>query len=198
MRWTRRTALATPWLATLATLASLSCMTASNSGKSAAMTQEQKVARGKYLVMTNACSDCHTPGTLYGSADTTRWLSGTDLGWVGPWGVVHAANLTPDPETGLGTWTEDQIVAALRTGSRPDGRPLAPIMPWQSFANFTDEDAHAIAVYLMSIPAVKHQVPPVIPPGARMTGPLVIFPPPSAWDAMNLPKPPGEPASTRK
>jgi hypothetical protein len=112
------------------------------------------------------------------------------LGWVGPWGVAYAANLTPD-STGLAAWTEDQIATTIRTGNRPDGRQLAPIMPWMSFANLTDQDAHAIAAYLKTLKPVRHKVPAPLPPGKKPSGATVAFPPPSAWDAMNLPKPPG-------
>jgi len=54
------------------------------------------VVRGRYLVTLMSCNDCHTPGYFYGAPDTTRRLSGSDIGWIGPWGVVHARNLTPD------------------------------------------------------------------------------------------------------
>jgi len=188
MRWTRWTAATTAVAATLAAFASFSC--SSSQKTPAAMTAAEKVARGKYLVSAIGCNDCHTPGAFYGAPDSTRFLSGSEIGWVGPWGVAYAANLTADPETGLGTWSEDEIVAAIRTGSRPDGRPLAPIMPWLDFAHLTDADAHAIAAYLMTLPAVKHQEPKIIPPGEKPTGATVAFPPPPAWDAVNLPKPP--------
>ncbi len=134
--------------------------------------------------------DCHTPGTLYGAPDTTRLLSGSELGWQGPWGTTYARNLTPDPETGLGKWTQADIVKALRIGQRPDGSPILPPMPWPSYARLSDEDLHALAAYLKSIPAVNHKVPDRLPPGTKAPAAL-IFPPPPAWDAQNLPPPPG-------
>ncbi len=68
-------------------------------------------------------------------------LGGSEVGFEIPGlGVFHGPNLTPDMETGLGSWTEEQIVTAFTTGMRPDGRKLAPIMPWQAFANLTPED----------------------------------------------------------
>jgi mono/diheme cytochrome c family protein len=73
--------------------------------------------------------------------------------------VFHGPNLTPDNETGLGTWSETDIVTAIRTGVRPDGRELAPIMPWRAFANLTTPDAKAIAAYLKSLPPVSNKVP---------------------------------------
>src|SRR5438270_5738181 len=96
------------------------------------------VARGKYLVTIASCHDCHTPGYFLGKPDMARYLGGSNVGFEMPGlGVFVAPNLTPDPETGLGKWTEAQIVTALRTGKRPDGRELAPIMPWRAFANLT-------------------------------------------------------------
>jgi mono/diheme cytochrome c family protein len=166
-----------------ASVASLSC----SSGKEAvnateAATAVDPVVRGRYLVTIMSCNDCHTPGTLYGQPDTTRRLSGSELGWTGPWGVVHARNLTPD-STGIGSWSKEQIVQALRTGNTPDGRQLAPIMPWMNFASILDEnDAMAIAAYLKSLPPIHHVNLPVIPPGAKMTGNNIVFPPPPAWD----------------
>ena len=78
-------------------------------------------------------------------------------------------NLTPDKATGLGDWTREQIVRAIQTGVVPDGRVLAPIMPWPSFAKLTHADATAIAVYLESLPAVKNQVPGPFGPSQRAT-----------------------------
>ena len=127
----------------------------------------------------------HTPGTLYGGPDTTRVLSGSELGWVGPWGVVYARNLTPD-STGLAAWTEEQIATAIRTGNRPDGRQLAPIMPWMNLARLTEEDALSIAAYLKSLPPVVHSVPDPVPPGQKAAGPLLEFPAPPAWDVRHL------------
>ena len=189
MRWTRGVAVSISLTALVAAVANLSCGYQPPATTTAEMTPEQKLERGRYMVKSNACNDCHTPGTLYGAADTTRFLSGTEIGWVGPWGVVYARNLTPD-STGLAAWTVEQIATAIRTGNRPDGRQLAPIMPWQNFANLTEEDALCMAAYLKSLPPIVHQVPEPVPPGQKVAGSLVTFPPPPAWDAKNLPPPP--------
>lgn len=116
------------------------------------------VARGKYLVTIGGCSDCHTPGTFLGKPDMSRYLGGSDVGFALPQGVFVGRNLTPDKATGLGTWTRRQIVTALTTGVRPDGRVLAPIMPWRAFSHLTPRDALAIATYLKSLPPVVHKV----------------------------------------
>jgi mono/diheme cytochrome c family protein len=160
----------------------------------AAMTQEQKIARGKYLVVVENCIDCHTPGTFYNAPDTTRWLSGSEIGWVGPWGTSYAANLTPDMETGLGAYTEDDIVNVFRHGMKKNGTPVMPPMPWPNQAHLTDDDAYSIAAYLKSIPAVSHKVPALVPPGKDAGGSRIVFPPPPAWDAKNLPPPAAPPA----
>ena len=126
------------------------------------------IARGKYLVGIISCGDCHTPGGLIGKPDMNRYLAGSEVGFFIPdLGYFYGPNLTSDEATGLGKWSEDDVVTALRTGKRPDGRVLAPIMPWQSFANMSDEDAHAIAAYLKSLAPISNKVPG--PFGAKET-----------------------------
>ena len=146
-----------------------------------------RIERGEYLVTIMGCGDCHTPGTLFGDPDFSRKLSGSELGWQGPWGVTYARNLTPDMENGLGYWSESDIVNAIRTGQRPDGSVLLPPMPWQDFSRLTDDDAHAVAAYLQSLPGVSHKVPDRVPPGQQASGSILVFPPPSAWDAPRNP-----------
>ena len=157
-----------------------------------AMTAEQKVARGQYLATVIGCNDCHTPGAFYGAPDMNRMLAGSELGWKGPWGVSFAQNLTPDSTTGLGTWTEAQIIAAIREGRRPDSTPLLPPMPWPDFAKLSDEDAQSLAAYLKTIPAVIHTNVKAVAPGQKYTGAYLELPPPPAWDA------PAPPAAAAK
>lgn len=129
------------------------------------------VERGKYLVNLAGCNDCHTPGYFLGKPDMDRYLGGSDVGFELPGlGVFYAPNLTPDKETGLGGWTDAQIVAALQTGKRPDGRVLAPIMPWHAFAALTKEDVDAIVAFLRGIPAVKNKVLGPFGPTETATG----------------------------
>lgn len=142
-----------------------------------------QVERGRYLVGVMSCGDCHTPGTFYGAPDNTRRLAGSEIGWRGPWGVTFARNLTPDPETGLGSWSEGEIVRALTRGIKKDGSPILPPMPWQNFSTLTEGDAHAIVAYLATLPAVRHAVPAVIPGSKPYAGAIIEFPPPPAWDA---------------
>jgi mono/diheme cytochrome c family protein len=145
------------------------------------------VQRGEYLATVSGCGDCHTPGTLYDAPDFSRKLSGSELGWQGPWGVTYASNLTPDMETGLGGWTDAEIERALRSGVKKDGTPVGPPMPWPDFAQFTPDDMAALIAYLRSLPAVKQANLGPLPPGARATGSIITLPPPSAWDAPKAP-----------
>jgi len=135
---------------------------------------EQQVARGKYLVAVIGCGDCHTAGYFFGKPDMPHALGGSVVGFEIPQlGVFVAPNLTSDAETGLGDWTKEQIVAALQTGKRPDGRELAPIMPWQDLANLTHDDAMAIAAYLKSLPPIKNKVAGPFGAGVRPTVPVM-------------------------
>jgi len=160
--------------------------------------------RGKYLVSTSACHDCHTPKTEGPGGkpilDEKRWLSGhpenapypswtpADLqernamaltnpmltAWAGPWGVSFAFNLTPDKETGIAEWSENNFIQAMRTGKhqgQPNGRDILPPMPWEVYKNMTDDDLKAIYAYLRTIPAVKNQVPLPVVPGAAPAKP---------------------------
>ena len=117
----------------------------------AAHAADSEIERGKYLVTLGSCNDCHTPGYFFGKPDFSRTLAGSDVGFAIPGaGVFVGRNLTPDKETGLGAWTDDQIISAFTAGVRPDGRRLAPIMPWQGLSHLTSDDAHAIIAYLRS------------------------------------------------
>jgi mono/diheme cytochrome c family protein len=157
------------------------------------MTQQELVAHGKYLVTTGGCADCHTPKIYTPNGpvpDSTRSLSGfqageklpaLDLkyvapgnwvvtesnfsGWVGPWGISYAANLTPDNATGIGALTEEMFIKTLRDGKWMGvGRPLLPPMPWQNMSQLTDQDLKAIYAYLKSIKPIHNQVPQPVPP----------------------------------
>lgn len=155
-------------------------------------THSTPVERGAYLVGMMGCNDCHTPwkmGERGPEPDMTRaltghpesfkmppppklpegpwlWMGGaTNTAFAGPWGVSFAANLTPDPETGLGKWTEEQFIATLRTGRHLGiGRPVLPPMPWPMIGTGTDEDLKAIYAYLQSLEPVKNRVPQPIEP----------------------------------
>jgi mono/diheme cytochrome c family protein len=148
------------------------------------------VERGKYLVTTMGCNDCHTPwklGEKGPEPDMSRMLSGHPQGeklpppvvqppwgvvgsldmtaWAGPWGISYTQNLTPDEETGTGAWTEQNFIQALRTGKHlGSGRDILPPMPWMWYGKMSDEDLKAIFAYLRTIPPIKNQVPDPVPP----------------------------------
>ena len=120
---------------------------------------QQQINRGRYLIKIGGCNDCHTPGYFMGKPDMARFLGGSEVGFEIPGlGVFHGPNLTPDKETGLGGWTDAQVLAALQKGTTPEGRMLAPIMPYHAFANLTPQDIRAIVAFLRSIPLVQNKV----------------------------------------
>lgn len=169
-----------------------------------------QVARGKYLVTIASCTDCHTPGHFLGKEDSTKFLGGSDVGFAIPGlGIFVAPNLTPDKTTGLGNWSAEQIVTAITTGKIPDGRLLAPIMPYDAYAHLTKADALAIAAYLKSLPPVQNQVAGPFGPGQPSTVfvmavlPAAVFnglpppgPPPGAGPPPGGPPPGGPPPTT--
>lgn len=112
------------------------------------------VERGEYIVRDVAvCGSCHAPdrkpdGPLTGGVEFKDWRLGT----------IRAANLTSDSATGLGTWTEPEIVRAIRNGQRKDGRVLAPVMRYEWFHDMSDRDAFAVARYLKTLPAASNRV----------------------------------------
>lgn len=157
-----------------------------------------QVQRGDYLVRIMACHDCHTPfhvGPNGPEPDMSRQLSGhpqdvvvttppdlgkgpwaaassaTNTAWAGPWGISFTANLTPDPETGLGRWDEETFIRALRTGRHEGrGRPILPPMPWPLYRQATDEDLRAVFAYLRTIPPIRNKVPQPIEPAEPAQG----------------------------
>ena len=152
-----------------------------------------RVQRGAYLVSIMGCNDCHTPwkiGPRGPEPDMSRaltghpsdlvmpsapqlpkgpWLwvaAGTNTAFAGPWGVSFAANLTPDPETGLGKWTEEMFIATMKTGRHQGkGRPVLPPMPVQVVRMLNDQDIRDLFAYLQSLQPVRNAVPaPIDPP----------------------------------
>jgi mono/diheme cytochrome c family protein len=160
----------------------------------AAAPAQSPVERGKYLTTVGGCNDCHTPkkfGPNGPEPDMSRELSGNPsmdklppvpkgvigpdkwgtiannhLGaWAGPWGVSFAMNLTPDKATGLGSWTPEMFMNALRTGKHQGtGRPILPPMPWNWYRNMTDDDLKAVFAYLQSLPPINNPIPDPLPP----------------------------------
>jgi mono/diheme cytochrome c family protein len=112
-----------------------------------ALAWEDAGARGEYLVRAGGCFSCHT-------APGGEPLAG-GRGLATPFGTFYSPNITPDPETGIGRWTDAQFLRALREGVRPDGANYFPVFPYPSFTGITDNDALAIKAYLFSRPPVR-------------------------------------------
>lgn len=128
--------------------------------------------RGEYLATIMDCAGCHTPGKFLGKPDFGRAFGGSEVGFRIPGlGIFYPPNLTPDRETGLGDWSQADIVKAVRTGVRPDGRMLAPAMPYENYGKLTDADAAALAGYLKSLKPVKNAVPMPVGPTEKPTAP---------------------------
>ncbi len=152
-----------------------------------------RIKHGEHLIKLMGCSDCHTPWTMGPNGpepDMSRYLSGhpqdmamppapspqgpwmgsysaTFTAWSGPWGVSYTRNLTPEPETGLGKWTEENFMETLRTGRQlGKGRMLLPPMPVFAHVGLTDDEMKDMYAFLQSIPAVKNKVPEPVPPAA--------------------------------
>jgi mono/diheme cytochrome c family protein len=161
-------------------------------GATAAKPSAALVERGRYIVATSGCNDCHTPwkmGEQGPEPDMSLMLSGhpaslkmppppklpdgpwnsltaaTNTAFAGPWGVSYTANLTPHEETGLGLWTLANFRDTLRTGKHLGrGRDILPPMPWPVYGQLTDADIEAVYSYLRTIPAIDNQVPEPDPP----------------------------------
>lgn len=172
-------------------------LSATGEGEKSGVPASEKLARGKYLVAVAGCNDCHTPlkmGPAGPEPDMSRMLSGhpesmalspapvlpegpwlvtvaaTNTAWSGPWGISYTANLTPDPETGLGKWTLRNFKDTLRTGRHMGrGRAILPPMPIPMYKNFIDQDMDAIFSYLRTIPAMSNRVPEPLPPAIAPT-----------------------------
>ncbi len=155
------------------------------------------IERGRYLVVLGGCNHCHSPkvfGPNGPMVDTTKILSGSPasnpvltvgegvLGpekwgalttndlttWAGPWGVSFSRNLTPDKETGIGSWTEAMFIKALRTGKdMGEGRPILPPMPWEDIGKSTDSDLKAMFAYLKSLKPIHNPIHDPIPPAGN-------------------------------
>jgi len=152
------------------------------------------VERGGYLVTAMGCGDCHSPKKMGpqgpeedGSRRLSGYLEGSNLpappalgtgpwvatgswdqtAWAGPWGISYATNLTPDENTGIGSWSEDTFVKALKSGRHMGvARPILPPMPWTSLRYLSDTDLRSMYAYLRTLPPVHNRVPEPVPPAA--------------------------------
>jgi len=121
--------------------------------------QDASVERGKYLANTvAACGNCHNPRDAKGQYIEDKLLAGgARIGL--PKSTVYGANITPDAETGIGKWTDEQVIRAIREGVRPDNSLVGPPMPVEMYRHMSDDDVKAIVAYLRTVPPVKNEVP---------------------------------------
>jgi mono/diheme cytochrome c family protein len=120
---------------------------------------QTSIERGDYLVNgLLTCGNCHTPRGPGGVFDMSKQLSGGPQTFDEHAFTVKGANITPDLETGIGKWSDDDIKRALQTGIRPNGIRLAPIMPYTFYKVFIPRDLNAVVAYLRSVPAVSNKV----------------------------------------
>jgi mono/diheme cytochrome c family protein len=123
-------------------------------------------ARGRYLVMTGGCIGCHATNGSQGP-DLTKYLAGGALKIHTPQGTFVSRNLTPDPETGIGRRTDDELKRVLRSGTFADGHVVpGTAMPWPSLSSWNEEDRHAVVVYLRHLPPISHRIPDPVPGNA--------------------------------
>ena len=113
--------------------------------------------RGKYLMNSIvACGNCHTPQTPQGPVPGKELAGGTRF--EEGFGVAYAPNITPDPDTGIGKWSDQELITAIREGKRPDGTIIGPPMPIALYRDMSDADVQAIVAYLRATPPVANKV----------------------------------------
>jgi mono/diheme cytochrome c family protein len=124
----------------------------------------ERLARGRYLVVgLVGCETCHSPKDwkTHGAPNLPGMeLAGQLLPVPGLPGTIVASNLTPDPETGAASWTDDQIARAIREGVAHDGRTIFPMMPYEAYRTLSDEDVASIVAYVRSVAPVRNPLPP--------------------------------------
>ncbi|NCT56919.1 MAG: c-type cytochrome [Legionella sp.] len=127
----------------------------------------EQIKRGEYLAKMGDCLACHTD-----AANGGQTFAG-GLSIATPFGTFYSPNITPDVETGIGSWTQEDFIRALKEGRNPKGQNYFPVFPYVYFANISDKDAGDLYTYFMSIPAVERKNTPLpFPfnvPGSRLS-----------------------------
>ena len=145
-------------------------------------TNGERLQHGRYLVELLGCANCHTDGALIGEAKPSMKLAGSRVGiaYTNPLenehpGVVFPSNLTPDPETGIGAWSDIEVMKMIRSGIDRHGRRKLSVMPWPAYSIISDDDALSIVMYLRSLEPIRHQVPASVTAGDKSPAPYVHF-----------------------
>lgn len=119
----------------------------------------ERIARGKYIVEgIGVCGGCHTPGSHEGKPDEKKHLAGDTI-LIEGLGTIHIPNITQDAETGIGGWTDGEIIRAIREGINKKGEIMFPFMPYPAYGDMSDDDVKAVAAYLRTVPPVSNKVP---------------------------------------
>jgi mono/diheme cytochrome c family protein len=135
-------------------------------------TAQTLVERGSYLVnAVMACDNCHTPRGKSGLIMEKRFSGGSQV-WDTPAYTVRGTNITPDRETGIGAWSDDEIKRSLTDGVRRHGVPLAPQMPSAFYKILTPRDLDAMVAYLRTVTPVRNEVQPPVYKAAMHTEPV--------------------------
>ncbi|HEV8473748.1 MAG TPA: cytochrome c [Methylomirabilota bacterium] len=121
-------------------------------GPAAAQASQQELVRGRYVFGAAGGCGCHTVKEQPANSGGRRY--------DGPFGTVYSSNITPDRQTGIGTWTDEQIITAIRAGRRPNGERLLPVHPYPVFNGMAAEDLKALVTFLRSVPAVNRAKQP--------------------------------------
>ena len=121
--------------------------------------QRAIAGHGREIVVRTGCIGCHASNGPQGP-DYTKYLAGGGIKILTPTGTFVSPNLTPDPDTGLARRSDDEVKRVLQSGVFPDGHVVpSSAMPWANFSNWTEEDRHAVVVYLRHLKPVRHQIP---------------------------------------
>ncbi len=132
--------------------------------------QDPLIERGRYIVSTSGCNDCHTPGypESGGTVPEAAWLTGSTVGFQGPWGTTYPANL----RLTMGRSSESEWLKTARTALRPP-------MPWFALRDMSDRDLKAIFRYVRSLGSAGDPAPAYVPPDGTVTTPYIVFVPQS-------------------
>src|SRR5262245_5728751 len=131
----------------LAVATLLAAMLAVSSVEAQGTAGRDAVARGKYVFGAAGGCGCHT--------EKDQPVNSGGRKYDGPFGSVYSSNITPDRQTGIGDWTDDQIITAIRLGRRPNGERLIPVHPYPVFNGMAEGDLRALVAFLRSLPPVN-------------------------------------------
>lgn len=170
-------------VALLVVVGALALGPVSSPASAQAPTAADLAVRGKYVFGAAAGCGCHT------DSKKGAPLHAGGRKYEGPFGTVYSTNITPDRQTGIGTWTDEQIIGAIRLGRRPNGERLVPVHPYTIFNGMAEEDLRVLVAYLRSVPPVSQANIPrrlvplfesVLLPGWLATFAVREIPPPTA------------------